>query len=118
MNSKVIIDLENLPIEEEDRKKIGINIFFTESESDIKLGERVFIKRSEIVEIPEEERPYPGSGGLRSLVGSLVEKNIYWEDLDYSGSIIFSSKIGGKKPELFQFEAIYKLGNLQSIWRI
>lgn len=122
MFDTVKVDLNRLPIEEKDRKKIGINTFQTKDFdcvlTEISLGERLMIKRSDIEEVPMNERPYPNAGGLREFIGSLREINIRWEDLNFHGKFNFYARIGGKKPEFFNFEAKYTDGNLTEIKRI
>lgn len=50
---------------------------------------RLMIEDSEWEVVPEDERPYPGETGLRSIIGSMRTVNRRWRDLDFHGWFFF-----------------------------
>jgi len=142
MFDNLVVDLNILPeITEEDKNLLRLSnnfqtkafdntlttVYITKDESlkfkhnfngDKTLPYKLQIKKSEWEDVPKEERPFPNEKGIKSLFGSIREKNIRIVDLDYTGTFTFYDFVGYNEKRWFEFISEVKNGKIISIKRL
>lgn len=119
MFDSLFININKLPITEEERIVIGDKKEWQTKDFDCELTEiyitdddELKINRWEYETVPKEERPYPDDDGLKGLFGCIKRVNERLETIPYHGIINFYGK---HNNDWFEFFAKFTDGKLVSI---
>lgn len=124
-----IIDLKKLPISQKERKeirKLKIKDLFQTKDFEniltiirVTKDDQLQIKKSEYESVPIEKRPLSSKGGIHSLIGSIKEVNIRYEDLNFTGYFNFYGTFQIlEMKNWYEFKAYAKNGKIEFIERI